>query len=155
MKKFKNIAKAILLVLPLFFTACKSNKEVKVSELLLTMKKTECLGPCPIYTVNFYTDGKMSITPKANAIVKVPSTGKLSESQLTDLEKKIETLKVEDLEDKYDDKLLMDAPSTILTFHKTSIKKEIKARVRVPENLKKFIKELETLVKTTNWKPAS
>ncbi len=155
MKKFNNIAKAILLVLPLFFTACKSNKEVNVSGLLVSMKKTECLGPCPTYTVNFYADGKVSITPKANAIVKVPSKGNLSKNQLTDLTRKIEDLKVENLNNKYDDQLLMDAPSTILTFHNTSPKKEIKARVRVPENLKNFIKELETLVKTTKWEPAS
>lgn len=155
MKKFKNITKAILLVLPLFFTACKSNKEVKASELLLTMKKTECLGPCPAYTVNFYSDGKIGITPKVNAIVKVPSTGYLTKEELTNLKKKIEDLKVETLETKYDDELLMDAPSTILTFQNTSPKKEIKARVRIPDSLKKFIKELETLVKTTNWKPAA
>ena len=154
MKKLQNIVKAILLVLPLLFTACKSNKEIKVCQLLLTMTKTDCLGPCPNYTVNFYTDGKMDITPKAYAIVKKNSSGRLTEAQLSNLKKKIEALKVEDLQTKYDDKLLMDAPSTILTFYTTSPKKEIKARIRFPEKLKIFIKELEAIVKTTNWKSA-
>lgn len=153
MKKYQNIVKAILLVLPLFFLTCKGTKESSKEELLITMRKTECLGTCPVYSFKIYANGLATIAPKQNAIVAVPSQAKLSKQQLKTLNRQLEKLNIDKLKTEYDDKLLMDVPTTYLTFYTISPKKEIKARVRTPESLKSFIKELEILVKTINWKP--
>lgn len=153
MKKIKNITKAMLLALPLLFMACKSQTAATSNELLITMKKTECYGTCPVYTLKVYLDGKITIHPKSHPVVKKASQGKLDSKTFNKLQNELDQLKVKDLKLKYDDEKLMDAPSTYLTFYNVSPEKEVKARVRIPQSLKNLIKNLETLVKTTKWEP--
>jgi predicted transcriptional regulator len=149
---FKNVTKAILIVLPLLFQSCKVDIP-KDSKTILKLEKSKCYGDCPVYSIILKEKKWVEFYPKANTKIKKPSYTKIKNAEFKNLINIIESISVKDLKNVYDNKLLMDAPTTYLTFHKGKKKKRIKIRANAPKKLKHLINTFEKIIKSSKWKP--
>jgi len=152
-KSIQNITKAILLVLPLLFSGCKNlNDSPKDQANILKIEKTECYGSCPVYSAYIKEKGWMEYYPKKNTTITKASFAKLSKKEFKALIQDVNAINSDSLKTEYDNELLMDAPSTFLTFYKDGKEKRIKVRAKAPKELTEIIKKVEKLVKTSDWK---
>ena len=119
--------------------------KVMSEDLLFHLRKTACMGTCPVYAVSVNKDGKGNF----EGIRHVKDSGnfvfQLSTSQLEKMVEKIEKLNYSKMNDFYDAPI-MDVPSSIITFNHNNQKKQILCRYEAPQNLLNFIKEFENLV---------
>tara|TARA_Y100000589_G_scaffold131372_1_gene125044 strand:+ start:709 stop:1176 length:468 start_codon:yes stop_codon:yes gene_type:complete len=152
MKNFiQNIIKAILIVLPLFFQSCKVDlpKNVKT---ILKLEKSKCYGNCPEYSAILKEKKIMEFYPKANTKIKEASYTKIKNSEFNNLLEIIASIQVKNLKTAYDNKLLMDAPTTYLTFYQGKKEKRIKIRTNAPKELRQLINIFEKIIKSSTWK---
>ena len=126
--------------------SCKpADQNAKSSFVFLSMEKTKCMGKCPAYKVDFYTDGKMIYTGTNN----VPNLGQkilqLKKSDLTSIKENAEALGFFKLEDKYMAEVT-DLPTVILVYNDGKKEKKIIDYYNAPKKLKEFEEKLETIV---------
>tara|TARA_Y100000589_G_C27075999_1_gene597490 strand:+ start:539 stop:1015 length:477 start_codon:yes stop_codon:yes gene_type:complete len=151
-KLILNTIKAILLVLPFFFQSCKVDLP-KNSNSILKIEKSRCYGECPVYIAILKEKKRIEFYPKENTEIKKASFSKIKNSEFKTLLKLIESISIDSLKNEYDNKLLMDIPSTYLTFFDGKKVKKVKVRARAPEKLRLLIKTFEEVIKTCQWKP--
>lgn len=156
--------KNILLILPLvLFFSCKQNKpvtdnstteindskpndETPIKEaLFLSMERTPCFGKCPSYKLTIFNTGNVVYEGFTFAKKEGKHTKKLSKSQLTEIQDKVESIKLFEMKDKYDSQIT-DIPSTILYVVYKGKKKKILDRVGGPDELKSLEKLIDFLV---------
>jgi len=170
-----------ILFLSLIFLSCKSNKNaasdndsaeangsspdtvVVVVEkpatqrdsLLIGFEKTPCFGRCPVYKVKVYRSGfatyeGLNFTEKLGMY-----SANFSEDEIARIFKSAAEIGYFSLEDKYDNPMISDLPSTTSTLNTEDEKKRITARVNVPEKLKNFHKNLAGTLQEKDWQPYS
>ncbi len=147
-----NTIKAILIVLPLFFQSCKVDLP-KNSNSILKIEKSRCYGECPVYHAILKEKNWIEFYPKENTEIKKASFSKIKNSEFKTLLKIIDSISVDSLKNEYDNKFLMDIPSTYLTFFDGKKVKKVKVRANAPEELRMLIKTFEEVIKTSKWKP--
>tara|TARA_B100001175_G_C19383704_1_gene577843 strand:- start:407 stop:886 length:480 start_codon:yes stop_codon:yes gene_type:complete len=147
-----NTTKAILIVLPLFFQSCKVDLP-KNSNSILKIEKSRCYGECPVYYAVLKEKNWIEFYPKENTEIKRASFSKIKNYEFKTLIKIIESISVDSLENEYDNKFLMDVPSTYLTFFDGKKEKKVKVRANAPEKLRLLIKTFEEVIKSSNWRP--
>jgi len=147
-----NMMKAILMVLPLLFQSCKVDLP-KDSKTIIKIEKSKCYGDCPTYSAVLKEKKWIEFYPKANTSLQKASYTKIKTTEYNDLLRIIESIPVKKLKNVYDNKLLMDAPTTYITFYKGGKKKKIKIRSNPPEKLKQLITVFEKIIGTSKWKP--
>lgn len=153
-RSVKNIAKAVLLVLPLLFYTCTTLINSAFTNpgsipIILKVEKTNCFGHCKKYTAFIHKQNWIEYFPKNDTILKNGGYGKIEKQQYNDLIQAIDRINTDSIAQEYDNKLLMDAPSYILSFHKSD--KIIKSRIRAgaPKELSVIIKKVEKIIKDT------
>ena len=149
-KLILNTIKAILLVLPFFFQSCKVDLP---KNSILKIEKSRCYGECPVYIAILKEKKRIEFYPKEHTEIKKASFSKIKNSEFKTLLKLIESISIDSLKNEYDNKLLMDIPSTYLTFFDGKKVKKVKVRARAPEKLRLLIKTFEEVIKTCQWKP--
>tara|TARA_Y100000739_G_scaffold226974_1_gene235550 strand:+ start:946 stop:1413 length:468 start_codon:yes stop_codon:yes gene_type:complete len=151
-KSIKKLIKAILIVLPLLFQSCKVDLP-KNNNPILKIEKSKCYGECPVYYAVLKQKNWMEFYPKENTKIKTPSYSKIKNSEFKDILNIIESISIDSLKDVYDNKLLMDVPSTYITFYSGKNKKKIKVRSNAPEKLRFLIKRFDEIITSCKWKP--
>jgi hypothetical protein len=138
--------------LSLAVLSCKApaSKE-KFENSKIVMKKTECYGTCPVYQITISGTGKALYEGKRH----VKKIGKF-EKQLSSQETKrlfqaYVASNFTDFREEYDDKELMDLPTTYLTFVHRGFSKTIKDYVNAPPELKKLEKMVEEVADSEGW----
>jgi hypothetical protein len=141
-----------LTVLSLGVLCCKppASKE-KFENSKIEMKKTECYGTCPVYQITISGTGKALYEGRKH----VKKTGKF-EKQLSSQETKrifkaYEASNFTDFREEYNDKDLMDLPTTYLTFTHRGFSKTIKDYYNAPQELKKLEKMVEEVADSEGW----
>ena len=120
--------------------------EIPVKEsLFLTMERTPCFGKCPSYKLTIFNTGNVVYEGFTFAKKEGKHTKKLSKIQLTEIQDKIESINLFEMNDKYDSQIT-DIPSTILFVVYKGKKKKILDRVGGPDELKKLEKLIDFLV---------
>ncbi len=154
-KSTRNIIKATLFVLPLFFVGClnHSKQSTQKNQLVIVLEKTPCFGKCPTYKAYFYINDSIKVFPKENFIVKQKSASKLEKGTVKKLLAKANAINFWNFEDEYDNKKLMDVPSTFIKVDYNGKMKSIKVRANAPNELTQFIKDVETTIKNIKWQP--
>ncbi len=123
--------------------------------LLIGFEKTPCFGRCPVYKVRVYRSGfatyeGLNFTEKLGMY-----SSNFSDEEIAEIFKSAAEIGYFSFEDKYDNKMISDLPSTISTLHSEDEKKRIVARVDVPEPLKNFHKNLAVTLQEKDWQPYS
>lgn len=128
-------------------------KEFETSKVdyILQYKKTPCYGRCPVYDFELFEDKSCKINGKLFYKVEGEKIGRLTDEKFEYLKGLMTELNFYELQSVYDDTLLMDATTYYLSMNIDNNYKEVKCRVGVPENVKIFIKKLETLIDEVNW----
>jgi len=154
-KSTKNIIRATLFVLLLFFVGClnHSKQSTQNNQPVIVLEKTHCFGKCPKYKAYFYTNDSTKIFPKENFIITQNSVSKLEKGTVKKLLSKANAINFWDFENEYDNKKLMDVPSTFISVNYNGKEKKIKVRANAPNDLIQFIKDVETIIKNSKWQP--
>jgi len=123
--------------------------------LLIGFEKTPCFGRCPVYKVKVFQSGfatyeGLNFTEKLGMY-----SSHFTEEEIADIFKSAAEISYFSFEDKYDNSMISDLPSTISTLHSEEEKKRIVARVNVPESLKNFHKNLAVTLQEKDWQPYS
>ena len=146
------LIKAILLVLPLLFQNCKVDLPKK-SNSILKIEKSRCYGECPVYHAILKENNWIEFYPKENTEIKKASFSKIKNSEFKILQKIINSISIDTLKSEYDNKFLMDIPSTYLTFYNGKKVKKVKVRANAPEKLRLLIKTFDETIKRCIWRP--
>ncbi len=90
-------------------------------DLLITLKRTQCYGTCPAYTLMIDHRGVVSFNGEANTKVKGGAVGKLTAAKLKVLLKRFDDAKFDSLKDSYNDEeycgpMITDMPSETLSL---------------------------------------
>jgi hypothetical protein len=68
---------------------------------VITLERTQCLGPCPIYKLTIYDDGKVEYEGKQYVKRKGKAEGRITKEQLQELVREFEKIDYFDLADSY------------------------------------------------------
>lgn len=157
----KKILISITLLYAAFFVSCKTNQErikQEVPNWEVSIKKTPCLGECPVYkiAVNGSGEAELEVIKYMNLKEGIYS-GTLDESSMTKLNSLLAKVSKKSYEDSYDSGF-SDFPSSELTFvseegDTVNVRFE---KNEAPKELEEIAELLDYLAKERKyWKPSS
>ena len=118
--------------------------------VFFTMKKSACLGQCPVYNLTVYHSGKAELDGRDFIEFKGLFTGQISSSDMDSIYKSIEQMNYFSLENEYDAPIT-DVPSTTTEFFYKDQKHKVRNRWKGPKALKELEKYIHRMVMRTNW----
>lgn len=152
-----------LLVLPILFASCKSNKEVveaasatptpedNSSAAIYTLTQGGCFGNCPIYTFEMFADGNVKMDKKKH----MSSPGKyemaLDNATTMSLIRDLDKAKFMKMEDEYES-MIPDMALTTMSYKKAGELKTVKGKENLPESLRAIQDKVEMIMKSPGWK---
>ena len=116
---------------------------------IINIKKTSCFGYCPVYDAAIFPDGTVAYDGQENVKHVGYFEFKITQNEINDIRKSIDSLNVFALSDEYDENIT-DIPSTILTFYQNDKAKRIKVRYGAPQKLNEFINKVHAIVNQKN-----
>ena len=123
--------------------------------LIIGFEKTPCFGRCPVYKVRVYESGFATFEGLNFTEQLGMYATNFSQEEIARVFKSAEEVKYFSMEDKYDNPMVSDLPSTISYLRNEDQSKRIVARVNPPEDLKIFHKNLAVSLQEKDWKPYS
>lgn len=120
--------------------------------LFASIERTFCFGRCPVYKMKIYADGSVEYEGIQNMVITGKYTTILDKSQMNAFLKKAEEIKFYELEDRYDDEMVTDLPSTTLTV--IDDKGELKTvfcRYQFPKRINGLAEMFDNLLKSESW----
>jgi len=169
----KNLLYAAIVLLTL--AACKDKKAIAEAEpvakpapapttlamqtpeqafkdsIVIEFEKSPCFGRCPVYNVKVYGSG-FALYEGINFTEKMGMyTTKFTKQEIDEIVKIAEAINYDSLKDEYDDKNVMDLPSTYSAVRIDGKLKRIKARMDVPLALKNFNENLSVTLLEKKW----
>jgi hypothetical protein len=118
--------------------------------LFFSLKRTPCLGTCPVYSLEVFTDGFVKYYGKNYVELIGDYSGSLSQEQLADVEVLFNNADFYAFDAEYNDGRL-DIPATIIEYHGPDGDKKVEARTEIPKNFRLLASELEKLIKEIDW----
>lgn len=118
--------------------------------LFFSLKRTPCLGTCPVFTLEVYSDGFVKYTGKNYVELIGDYSGMLSQEQLADVEVLFNNADFYAFNAEYNDGRL-DIPATIIEYSSPEGDKKVEARTEIPKNFRLLASELEKLIKEIDW----
>lgn len=179
MKKLYSILPILLLVFAL--QACKSSKEVvdvkdSVTEaptkgtevateetavisnndnvertLFASIERTPCFGRCPTYTMKIYADGFVEFNGKRDHDMLGLYTTTITQEQMDAILEKANNIGFFTFDDKYDDGMVTDLPSTTTTVVAGGKEKSVMRRHGHPKSLVQLEQAMDDLIKSARW----
>lgn len=128
----------------------KSMLLVDSKSLLFSLKRTPCLGTCPVFKLEVYADGFVMYNGKNYVELIGDYTGVLNSEQLADVEKFFSEADFYAFESEYNDGRL-DIPATIIEYYGSQGNKKVEARTEIPTKFRVLASELEKLIKEIDW----
>ncbi len=154
----------LLGTLLLLFTQC--NRQTGASQVpdeptpaeayvWLRYAKTACYGECPVYSVEFFTDGKVVYEGKAYVEKMGRHLARLDETRSRALRQRIAVTDFFDLYNRYpvEGPEIADAPSTIVYVRFGDQEKEVSSIAEAPESLRQLQAYIESLIESLKWVP--
>lgn len=133
-----------LLFLFFFSGSCKSSQNIPTEDWLV-MKRTACLGTCPVYEVKIDAAGNVVY----KGVEYVPYIGekkfKLTQEDLQQLQQMVRKADLFKYKDKYYDNIT-DLPTTYITYYEGERKKEIMDYYGAPASVRAFEKKLQEII---------
>lgn len=118
--------------------------------LLFSLKRTPCLGTCPVYKLEVYTDGFVRYNGKNYVNLIGDYSGVLNPEQITEVENLFINADFYAFQAEYNDGRL-DIPATIIEYFGPEGDKKVEARTEIPKNFRVLATELEKLIEEIDW----
>ena len=131
--------------------SCAVTKNYSQDDILFSMKKSGCYGPCPVYEMKIYKNGFVELTAKEHLYLLGDYYTKLPESSVKALVSKFNEAGFFEMENQYTS-ITKDLPTTWVYFSNEGRQKRIKDYDGAPESLKALEKELSSLLESEDWK---
>jgi len=141
----------IYIIVLLVLYSCAATKNYTQDDILLSMKKSSCYGPCPVYEMKIYTNGFVTLIAEEHLDLKGEFYTKLSGSKVKALVSKFNEIGFFEMEGQYTS-ITKDLPTTWVYFSKEGRQKRIKDYDGAPESLRDLEKELSSLLESEDWK---
>lgn len=116
----------------------------------ITFKRGPCMGKCPVFTMQIDESGVASLLGRKYARLEGEHTKKLTEAEVTELQKMVADSKFMSLEDRYDSGIL-DAPSTTMIVKSAKGEKTIVLRAEMPDALKSLVEKMDAIYNSEGW----
>ena len=152
MKKLNTIGLIISIIfLGITLSSCLANKNIETSNPVIKLKTTACSGTCPVFTLEIYSNGVITLNGEKflEHIGKYKS--KLNDDQYDTLISKFDESNFFSFENKYTS-TFMDLPAKYITYSKGDRSKEIMAYDNIPEELTELINTVNQLINQVEWK---
>ncbi len=120
------------------------------SSPIITQQATPCFGSCPVYTINIYENGTVTLEAEQFLKIKGYFRSKLKQSELERLIALFDS-EIFELKDQYTAQV-SDMPTIYLSFNHQGRQKKIEDYYGAPESLKKLEAEVFSLVSKLKWK---
>lgn len=130
---------------------CKSGQVVQGDSLIISMKKTPCMGTCPDFDINIYKNGFVELDARQHLDIQGKFSSNVSSEFLNELIDKFEVANFGSFEDSYVSNKT-DLPTTFITYQKEDFKKKIEDYDGAPKALKDLEKAVEALITELKWK---
>jgi len=130
---------------------CSTTRNYTQDDILLSMKKSSCYGPCPVYELIIYKNGVAKLTAEKHLDLQGEFYTKLSGSTVEALVSKFRKARFFEMESQYTS-ITKDLPTTWIYFSNEGMQKRIKDYDGAPESLKAMEKELSSLLESEDWK---
>ena len=140
----------IYITVLLVLYSCAATKNYTQENILLSMKKSGCYGPCPVYEMKIYKNGFVALTAEEHLDLKGEFYTKLPGSTLKALVTKFKEAGFFEMEDQYTS-ITKDLPTTWIYFTNEGRQKKIKDYDGAPESLRALEKELSSLLESEDW----
>ena len=141
----------IYITVLLVLYSCAATKNYTQDDILLSMKKTGCYGPCPVYEMKIYKNGFVKLTAEEHLDLKGEFYTKLPGSKVKTLVSKFKEAGFFEMEGQYTS-ITKDLPTTWIYFTNEGRQKRIKDYDGAPESLKDLENELSSLLESEDWK---
>ena len=142
----------VIALLCSLLVGCNSAKKIgSDNEIVFSMTKTKCYGKCPAYTIEIYSNGRVTYSGLAN-VEKIGKFEKnITQTELSNLQKTFLDSKFFDFDDEYVSNAT-DLPTTYILFRNNGKEKKIKDYHKAPKELKDLERLLEDIANsTTDW----
>ena len=129
------------------------NRKKKIY-LVASIKKTLCLGGCPIYEAKLYSNGKTTFYGRKNVDMKGRHEGQITEQLMKELIAKVEAVDFFNFESSYPTKLqrgVSEFSTTILTSQIGNRFKKVKINSDAPDVLVDYEQFLDALFQGVDW----
>ncbi len=127
-------------------------KPIDFSKLdkLVEISKSACFGRCPVYTMVVYSNGTISYDGKDNTEKRGLYSKQISDNQLKELKKFLETAKLEQFQDGYKS-LVPDLPTVTITYYGGEYEKRIVGKDGRPEIVIELEERLDAIANAGGW----
>jgi hypothetical protein len=129
---------------------CKSSQVTQGDSLVISMKKTPCMGACPDYDLTIYTNGFVALDARQNLKIQGKFSAIMSKEYLNKLISKFEESNFESFNNAYISNRT-DLPTTFITYQKEGFKKKIEDYDGAPVALKELENAVAMLISELKW----
>lgn len=116
-----------------------------------SIERTACFGMCPTYTMTIYSDGFVEY----NGIRAVDKIGKytrtITQVEMDSIVNQAREIKFLEMEDEYDDKMVMDLPSATTTVVIDGTKKSVMRRYGHPKRILTLEVLFDNIMNRGSW----
>lgn len=140
----------ILTASVLFLSGCNILKKQSAEDPFFEFEKTACFGNCPIYVMQFYSNGIVKLDGKQFMDKLGLFELKIDKKEVQTIKDELEAMDFCQLESLYGSNA-MDFPSTFLRYSCDGEIKTVEAVTDFPEALLKFIQKIDLLRKRDAW----
>jgi len=130
---------------------CKVSKKNISQDLIISIEKTACMGPCPVYKLSIFSDGTLQLSAKKNLELKGEFSSTLTNEELQSLIDKFVESDFFAFKESYESNMT-DLPSTFIEFNYEGKSKKILDYDGAPKELKALEAEVIALLKSSDWK---
>jgi len=142
----------LILIIPiLFICSCASQQRLTEKDLVISIEATPCMGDCPVYRAEIYTNGLVVYEGKENVGKIGRYTGRLSRKELQKIRLAFEEAGFFSMQDEYVEPWT-DLPTTWIHYSDGYRQKKIKDYSGAPEALKELEKRVLDLVEGVDLK---
>ena len=119
--------------------------------IVISLSKTPCFGVCPSFNFTVFANGTAQYQGKENVKLKGEFKAKISKNEINQLLNEASSLGYFSLNDKYDNELVTDLPSTITFLNISGKSKKVVCRYECDDRIKKVNKMIDALIENTKW----
>lgn len=138
----------------LFLSACNTLQAAGPNNLVITLERTECYGPCPVYRLTINGDG--SVVYEGRDFVKATGrqTTTISQDRVRQLVSEFEKADFFSLSDSYEQIMVTDNPSaitSITTDGKSKTVRHYHGDTTAPEILTELENKIDETANSNQW----
>lgn len=145
-----RVMKRLSLFLLIIFTACKATEIHSDKNVVIFMKKTDCMGECPVYEMSIFTDGYVTLHAKKYLPIEGLFEAKLTDSALEELMAAFDDVDFFGFKKSYTSNMT-DLPTTTLRYNKGAQTHTVVDYDGAPQSLKALERRVHSLIEELDW----